>query len=465
MQRHSINQSAPNTFSVIDSISRTIASNFTKLFNPEFFGKSDENIFINNNTGTRRLNKRTASGRKIISSYQIPDAVDITNPPWMYIEPHIVFDQRDTKLGEVSSHQVNSMFPIPNEPGTLHSKQCIFYDKDTEVKIFASYYTIKITLEVEIMLQNVIEQQNQIMHLINNVRIGYPATPCPMFAEAEVPTSMLQLLKDFKDHINGAVLTDTEFTTYIMEKSGNIISPKLTRKRKSVLEYYQYYEHRDSLYVIPDSFEAGDPEKEGQSYSKAPLTFQVVTEQPVPSGYTIEYPHDIHGLVTPDKIFCPTHKNEDELDKRISRVVTISKERTYNFTGPNFVPFYKNELYCDTAELYDLPLPMMMSKEHIIALRYLKRHNRDIGKFYQIQVFENSRQLPNKNIYTSTEASDGEWFLDLENLRLTLSNSIIKASYTVICYYHKAAVPDLIKAMNGYYEKHQSDLQTEIDNY
>ena len=465
MQRHTINQSAPNTFSVIDSISRTIASNFTKLFNPGFFGKSDENIFINNDTGIRRLNKRSASGRKITSKYQIPNVVDITNPPWMYIEPKIGFDQRDTTLGEVSAHQVNSMFPIPNEEGTLHSKQCIFYDAEMDVRIFVSYYTVKLTLEIEIMLQNVIEQRNQIMHLINNVRVGYPAVPCPMYGEGELPTSMLQMLKGFKDYVNGSELTDVEFTEYLMIKSGNIISQKMAKKRENILEYYQYYEHPDSLYVVPDSFEAGDPEREGQTYTKAPINFQVITEQPIPSGYTIEYPHDIHGLATPDKLYTPTYKNDDGMDKRINRVVTIDKERTYNFIGKNFIPFYKNELYCDTAELYDLPLPLIMSKEHIIALRYLKRHHRDIGKFYQIQVFENNRQLPNKNIFTATEASDGEWFLDLDNLRLTLSNSTIKASYTVICYYHKKSVPDLITAMNGYYEKHKDGLQTEIDNY
>lgn len=352
--------------------------------------------------------------------------------PMLLLRPRIEIDVQD-ELPINQTYLANRIYDIMNDDIDTGNLQTFFDDRDNKRYIQYLMNALRITFDVTIVVETLMEQINLVHYFKNRVRQGYDMTVIA-YLESFISRDIMYLLaKDsgFED----VFLKDSEekkhtmgdFLSYV---NNNSLYPVTVKYKNSSGRHEFFRYHPTYVNMAITGLSIDEPSKKNQVVDECLINFSLRCDFNTAGLYLYLSNND---AIFADDILNPPIENDITADM----VPVITPQRIYGRTLPNGWQIFTTPSFdIDTDEIpYPLDFSVLLNTSLNEAVNYHKKHGIPLSMFMNIEILKNNRTM---------EIEKNEYEIDWDNLTVLIHNRDISQEYRFILSVNTRYLNDLL---------------------
>lgn len=352
--------------------------------------------------------------------------------PMLLLRPRIEIDVQD-ELPINQTYLANRIYDIMNDDIDTGNLQTFFDDRDNKRYIQYLMNALRITFDVTIVVETLMEQINLVHYFKNRVRQGYDMTVIA-YLESFISRDIMYLLaKDsgFED----VFLKDSEekkhtmgdFLSYV---NNNSLYPVTVKYKNSSGRHEFFRYHPTYVNMAITGLSIDEPSKKNQVVDECLINFSLRCDFNTAGLYLYLSNND---AIFADDILSPPIENDITADM----VPVITPQRIYGRTLPNGWQIFTTPSFdIDTDEIpYPLDFSVLLNTSLNEAVNYHKKHGIPLSMFMNIEILKNNRTM---------EIEKNEYEIDWDNLTVLIHNRDISQEYRFILSVNTRYLNDLL---------------------
>lgn len=352
--------------------------------------------------------------------------------PMLLLRPRIEIDVQD-ELPINQTYLANRIYDIMNDDIDTGNLQTFFDDRDNKRYIQYLMNALRITFDVTIVVETLMEQINLVHYFKNRVRQGYDMTVIA-YLESFISRDIMYLLaKDsgFED----VFLKDSEekkhtmgdFLSYV---NNNSLYPVTVKYKNSSGRHEFFRYHPTYVNMAITGLSIDEPSKKNQVVDECLINFSLRCDFNT-AGLYLYLSHN--DAIFADDILSPPIENDITADM----VPVITPQRIYGRTLPNGWQIFTTPSFdIDTDEVpYPLDFSVLLNTSLNEAVNYHKKHGIPLSMFMNIEILKNNRTM---------EIEKNEYEIDWDNLTVLIHNRDVSQEYRFILSVNTRYLNDLL---------------------
>lgn len=352
--------------------------------------------------------------------------------PMLILKPRIEIDTQD-ELPINQTYLANRIYDVMNDDIDTGNLQTFFDDRDNKRYIQFLLNSLRITFDVTIVVETMMEQINLVHYFKNRVRQGYDMTVLA-YMESFISRDIMYLLaKDagfedvFLEEPENRKHTMGDFLSYV---NNNSLYP-VTVKYKNASGRHEFFRyHPTYVNMAITGLSIDEPSKKNQVVEECYINFSLRCDFNKAGMYLYLSNND---AIFADDVTNPSIENEIKTDM----VPIITPQRIYGRTLPNGWQVFTTPAFdIDTDERpYPLDFSVLLNTSLNEAVNYHKKHGIPLTTFMNIEILKNNRTM---------EIERNEYEIDWDNLTVYVNNCNILQEYRFILSVNTQYLNDLL---------------------
>jgi hypothetical protein len=352
--------------------------------------------------------------------------------PMLILKPRIEIDTQD-ELPINQTYLANRIYDVMNDDIDTGNLQTFFDDRDNKRYIQFLLNSLRITFDVTIVVETMMEQINLVHYFKNRVRQGYDMTVLA-YMESFISRDIMYLLaKDagfedvFLEEPENRKHTMGDFLSYV---NNNSLYP-VTVKYKNASGRHEFFRyHPTYVNMAITGLSIDEPSKKNQVVDECYINFSLRCDFNTAGMYLYLSNND---AIFADDVTSPSIENEIKTDM----VPIITPQRIYGRTLPNGWQVFTTPAFdIDTDERpYPLDFSVLLNTSLNEAVNYHKKHGIPLTTFMNIEILKNNRTM---------EIERNEYEIDWDNLTVYVNNCNILQEYRFILSVNTQYLNDLL---------------------
>jgi hypothetical protein len=352
--------------------------------------------------------------------------------PMLILKPRIEIDTQD-ELPINQTYLANRIYDVMNDDIDTGNLQTFFDDRDNKRYIQFLLNSLRITFDVTIVVETMMEQINLVHYFKNRVRQGYDMTVLA-YMESFISRDIMYLLaKDagfedvFLEEPENRKHTMGDFLSYV---NNNSLYP-VTVKYKNASGRHEFFRyHPTYVNMAITGLSIDEPSKKNQVVDECYINFSLRCDFNTAGMYLYLSNND---AIFADDVTSPSIENEIKTDM----VPIITPQRIYGRTLPNGWQVFTTPAFdIDTDEIpYPLDFSVLLNTSLNEAVNYHKKHGIPLTTFMNIEILKNNRTM---------EIERNEYEIDWDNLTVYVNNCNILQEYRFILSVNTQYLNDLL---------------------
>ena len=352
--------------------------------------------------------------------------------PMLILKPRIEIDTQD-ELPINQTYLANRIYDVMNDDIDTGNLQTFFDDRDNKRYIQFLLNSLRITFDVTIVVETMMEQINLVHYFKNRVRQGYDMTVLA-YMESFISRDIMYLLaKDagfedvFLEEPENRKHTMGDFLSYV---NNNSLYP-VTVKYKNASGRHEFFRyHPTYVNMAITGLSIDEPSKKNQVVEECYINFSLRCDFNTAGMYLYLSNND---AIFADDVTSPSIENEIKTDM----VPIITPQRIYGRTLPNGWQVFTTPAFdIDTDEVpYPLDFSVLLNTSLNEAVNYHKKHGIPLTTFMNVEILKNNRTM---------EIERNEYEIDWDNLTVYVNNCNILQEYRFILSVNTQYLNDLL---------------------
>ena len=352
--------------------------------------------------------------------------------PMLILKPRIEIDTQD-ELPINQTYLANRIYDVMNDDIDTGNLQTFFDDRDNKRYIQFLLNSLRITFDVTIVVETMMEQINLVHYFKNRVRQGYDMTVLA-YMESFISRDIMYLLaKDagfedvFLEEPENRKHTMGDFLSYV---NNNSLYP-VTVKYKNASGRHEFFRyHPTYVNMAITGLSIDEPSKKNQVVDECYINFSLRCDFNTAGMYLYLSNND---AIFADDVTNPSIENEIKTDM----VPIITPQRIYGRTLPNGWQVFTTPAFdIDTDEVpYPLDFSVLLNTSLNEAVNYHKKHGIPLTTFMNVEILKNNRTM---------EIERNEYEIDWDNLTVYVNNCNILQEYRFILSVNTQYLNDLL---------------------
>ena len=352
--------------------------------------------------------------------------------PMLILKPRIEIDTQD-ELPINQTYLANRIYDVMNDDIDTGNLQTFFDDRDNKRYIQFLLNSLRITFDVTIVVETMMEQINLVHYFKNRVRQGYDMTVLA-YMESFISRDIMYLLaKDsgfedvFLEEPENRKHTMGDFLSYV---NNNSLYP-VTVKYKNASGRHEFFRyHPTYVNMAITGLSIDEPSKKNQVVDECYINFSLRCDFNTAGMYLYLSNND---AIFADDVTNPSIENEIKTDM----VPIITPQRIYGRTLPNGWQVFTTPAFdIDTDEKpYPLDFSVLLNTSLNEAVNYHKKHGIPLTTFMNVEILKNNRTM---------EIERNEYEIDWDNLIVYVNNCNILQEYRFILSVNTQYLNDLL---------------------
>lgn len=352
--------------------------------------------------------------------------------PMLLLRPRIEIDTQD-ELPINQTYLANRIYDVMNDDIDTGNLQTFFDDRDNKRYIQFLLNSLRITFDVTIVVETMMEQINLVHYFKNRVRQGYDMTVLA-YMESFISRDIMYLLaKDagfedvFLEEPENRKHTMGDFLSYV---NNNSLYP-VTVKYKNASGRHEFFRyHPTYVNMAITGLSIDEPSKKNQVVDECYINFSLRCDFNTAGMYLYLSNND---AIFADDVTNPSIENEIKTDM----VPVITPQRIYGRTLPNGWQVFTTPAFdIDTDERpYPLDFSVLLNTSLNEAVNYHKKHGIPLTTFMNVEILKNNRTM---------EIERNEYEIDWDNLTVYVNNCNILQEYRFILSVNTQYLNDLL---------------------
>lgn len=352
--------------------------------------------------------------------------------PMLLLRPRIEIDTQD-ELPINQTYLANRIYDVMNDDIDTGNLQTFFDDRDNKRYIQFLLNSLRITFDVTIVVETLMEQINLVHYFKNRVRQGYDMTVLA-YMESFISRDIMYLLaKDsgfedvFLEEPENRKHTMGDFLSYV---NNNSLYPVTVKYKNSSGRHEFFRYHPTYVNMAISGLSIDEPSKKNQVVEECYINFSLRCDFNTAGLYLYLSNND---AIFADDVTNPSIDNEIKTDM----VPIITPQRIYGRTLPNGWQIFTTPAFdIDTDERpYPLEFSVLLNTSLNEAVNYHRKHGIPLTTFMNIEILKNNRTM---------EIERNEYEIDWDNLIVYVHNCNILQEYRLILSVNTMYLNDLL---------------------
>lgn len=352
--------------------------------------------------------------------------------PMLLLRPRIEIDTQD-ELPINQTYLANRIYDVMNDDIDTGNLQTFFDDRDNKRYIQFLLNSLRITFDVTIVVETLMEQINLVHYFKNRVRQGYDMTVLA-YMESFISRDIMYLLaKDsgfedvFLEEPENRKHTMGDFLSYV---NNNSLYPVTVKYKNSSGRHEFFRYHPTYVNMAISGLSIDEPSKKNQVVEECYINFSLRCDFNTAGLYLYLSNND---AIFADDVTNPSIDNEIKTDM----VPIITPQRIYGRTLPNGWQIFTTPAFdIDTDERpYPLEFSVLLNTSLNEAVNYHRKHGIPLTTFMNIEILKNNRTM---------EIERNEYEIDWDNLIVYVHNCNILQEYRFILSVNTMYLNDLL---------------------
>lgn len=352
--------------------------------------------------------------------------------PMLLLRPRIEIDTQD-ELPINQTYLANRIYDVMNDDIDTGNLQTFFDDRDNKRYIQFLLNSLRITFDVTIVVETLMEQINLVHYFKNRVRQGYDMTVLA-YMESFISRDIMYLLaKDsgfedvFLEEPENKKHTMGDFLSYV---NNNSLYPVTVKYKNSSGRHEFFRYHPTYVNMAISGLSIDEPSKKNQVVEECYINFSLRCDFNTAGLYLYLSNND---AIFADDVTNPSIDNEIKTDM----VPIITPQRIYGRTLPNGWQIFTTPAFdIDTDERpYPLEFSVLLNTSLNEAVNYHRKHGIPLTTFMNIEILKNNRTM---------EIERNEYEIDWDNLIVYVHNCNILQEYRFILSVNTMYLNDLL---------------------
>ena len=352
--------------------------------------------------------------------------------PMLLLRPRIEIDTQD-ELPINQTYLANRIYDVMNDDIDTGNLQTFFDDRDNKRYIQFLLNSLRITFDVTIVVETLMEQINLVHYFKNRVRQGYDMTVLA-YMESFISRDIMYLLaKDsgfedvFLEEPENRKHTMGDFLSYV---NNNSLYPVTVKYKNSSGRHEFFRYHPTYVNMAITGLSIDEPSKKNQVVEECYINFSLRCDFNTAGLYLYLSNND---AIFADDVTNPSIDNEIKTDM----VPIITPQRIYGRTLPNGWQIFTTPAFdIDTDERpYPLEFSVLLNTSLNEAVNYHRKHGIPLTTFMNIEILKNNRTM---------EIERNEYEIDWDNLIVYVHNCNILQEYRLILSVNTMYLNDLL---------------------
>ena len=352
--------------------------------------------------------------------------------PMLLLRPRIEIDTQD-ELPINQTYLANRIYDVMNDDIDTGNLQTFFDDRDNKRYIQFLLNSLRITFDVTIVVETLMEQINLVHYFKNRVRQGYDMTVLA-YMESFISRDIMYLLaKDsgfedvFLEEPENRKHTMGDFLSYV---NNNSLYPVTVKYKNSSGRHEFFRYHPTYVNMAISGLSIDEPSKKNQVVDECYINFSLRCDFNTAGLYLYLSNND---AIFADDVTNPSIDNEIKTDM----VPIITPQRIYGRTLPNGWQIFTTPAFdIDTDERpYPLEFSVLLNTSLNEAVNYHRKHGIPLTTFMNIEILKNNRTM---------EIERNEYEIDWDNLIVYVHNCNILQEYRLILSVNTMYLNDLL---------------------
>lgn len=339
--------------------------------------------------------------------------------PMLLLRPRIEIDTQD-ELPINQTYLANRIYDVMNDDIDVGNLQTFFDDRDNKRSIQFLLNSLRITFDVTIVVETLMEQINLVHYFKNRVRQGYDMTVLA-YMESFISRDIMYLLaKDagfddiFLEEPENRKHNMGDFLSYV---NNNSLYPVTVKYKNSSGRHEFFRFHPTYVNMAITGLSIDEPSKKNQVVDECYINFSLRCDFNTAGMYLY--------LSNNDAIFTDPLSPPLETTIETDMVPIITPQRVYGRTLPNGWQIFTTPAFeIDTDEVpYPLDFSVLLNTSLNEAVNYHKKNGIPLTTFMNIEILKNNRTM---------EIERKEYEIDWDNLTVYIYNCNILQEYRFI---------------------------------
>lgn len=352
--------------------------------------------------------------------------------PMLLLRPRIEIDTQD-ELPINQTYLANRIYDVMNDDIDTGNLQTFFDDRDNKRYIQFLLNSLRITFDVTIVVETLMEQINLVHYFKNRVRQGYDMTVLA-YMESFISRDIMYLLaKDsgfedvFLEEPENRKHTMGDFLSYV---NNNSLYPVTVKYKNSSGRHEFFRYHPTYVNMAISGLSIDEPSKKNQVVEECYINFSLRCDFNTAGLYLY--------LSNNDAIFADDVTNQSfDNEIKTDMIPIVTPQRIYGRTLPNGWQIFTTPAFdIDTDERpYPLDFSVLLNTSLNEAVNYHRKHGIPLTTFMNIEILKNNRTM---------EIERNEYEIDWDNLIVYVHNCNILQEYRFILSVNTLYLNDLL---------------------
>ena len=352
--------------------------------------------------------------------------------PMLLLRPRIEIDTQD-ELPINQTYLANRIYDVMNDDIDTGNLQTFFDDRDNKRYIQFLLNSLRITFDVTIVVETLMEQINLVHYFKNRVRQGYDMTVLA-YMESFISRDIMYLLaKDsgfedvFLEEPENRKHTMGDFLSYV---NNNSLYPVTVKYKNSSGRHEFFRYHPTYVNMAISGLSIDEPSKKNQVVEECYINFSLRCDFNTAGLYLY--------LSNNDAIFADDVTNQSfDNEIKTDMIPIVTPQLIYGRTLPNGWQIFTTPAFdIDTDERpYPLDFSVLLNTSLNEAVNYHRKHGIPLTTFMNIEILKNNRTM---------EIERNEYEIDWDNLIVYVHNCNILQEYRFILSVNTLYLNDLL---------------------